>query len=640
MLSSGYWKTDVGQPATVPSCSNPAFNCLVVAASNGSAFTNAHDMAVSDAPFFQTDIENLSGSSINTSNCSSNCDKQVAQDANSALGGLWQSKANLLQTQWKLAVDPGGSQGSNAVGLYDSYNNSVVLDFQSSLNALEQGLQLETLTNQMNFVHAFSAPSLTNTCAANPPASCTSSGCTQIATWGGVPGTYFNVTQLGSSVTTESQALAAYNADQQQLESVYAARANQLVENALQVLVTDAPIAPQAFPTAPIPVTINGTTISLPPINYPAELGASLDKVPGGPARSPMLSLPQVAAGPWQAQGALYQYSALFDATKCAQSVQAFNNLYGTSGVPNGNLFNSTFPCPQLFPSGSTANMDGGYYDGDRIQPYYSTGSGIVLTGAMQANMRMCSPTSPSFDWYTPPSQNTGNAAGLTLGSWYLNCGNWNQITTIPITCFPYAHCPFNWSDAVASPQAWGQSQYYGTQSDYPDVGTHNHTLNDSNPNQDIYFFAAPNTGGYHASGGEPPLQMFSASVSGNLQFPTSLSAQTFTTPSGWLMAPTSPTSKQDTWWEGVISLPTTNQGSLTGGGHMGVFIPVGWTIYYAKRHTYRVGWEPEQGTTISQSGFTCTGWTCTTADGSEWNVANPSSSTSNTVDIELQQSS
>jgi hypothetical protein len=252
----------------------------------------------------------------------------------------------------------------------------------------------------------------------------------------------------------------------------------------------------------------------------------------------------------------------------------------------------------------------------------------------MQANMRMCSPTSPSFNWYTPPSQNTGNAAGLTLGSWYLNCGNWNQITTIPITCFPYAHCPFNWSDAVASPQAWGQSQYYGTQSDYPDVASHNHTLNNSNSSQEVYFFAASNTGDYYT--GEPSLRMFSESVTGNLQ--TLQGSQTLTDNLGYFVAPSSPTSNKNTWWEGVISLPTTNQGSLTGNGHMGVFIPVGWTIYFANRHTYRVGWEPEQGTTISQYGFTCTGWTCTTADGSEWNVANPSN-TSNTVDIELQQS-
>ena len=177
----------------------------------------------------------------------------------------------------------------------------------------------------------------------------------------------------------------------------------------------------------------------------------------------------------------------------------------------------------------------------------------------------------------------------------------------------------------MAAPQAWGQSQYYGTASDYPDVKTHNHTYSSDEGTYQLYLMGA-------GGAGAPTLQTFYSSVTGNQQNPTygvnpySLSPGIY----DWAInggdgvgIDTTLTSNSNSWYNGVVALPTTNQGSQTGTGHSGVFIPVGWIMYKPQNNEYLVGWQPQQNTTIAVSGFTCSGWTCTTADGSQWDVSN-----------------
>ena len=616
MINSGYW-----QYGNVPT---PDYT--VASASTGQNFSSAVDAATTGAPAFQSDIANLSGTTLDTSRCTAgNCDAQVAQSPNSQLANLFSSKAQALQTAWLNDISPGGSGGSNVVGNYDQYNNALSTDFQSSLNALQQGLQLETMSNQMNLQYA----------QANCNDPSTWKSCTQIPSWGDVPGTTFDVSRLPDSVTTWSGVVSAFNADQQQLTDVYGARVNRLFETTLQFITSDAPITPQVYPAAAIPATINGQQISVQPVTYAEELGAALPGVIAGPARTPLGSLPAAAAGSWQTSAALYQFSGLYDATQCAATVLAFNEA--TNGTqPASDVFPDSSSCPQVFGSGSAASMDGAYYDGDRVQPYYSTGSNIVLTGAMQANLRMCNASSPSFGWYTPPVQNTGNAAGLTSGTWYLNCGNWNRPAySGAFSCFPNAHCPTSWSDPEPSPWGWVPSQYYGSNGDYPGLAGHNHGLSNKSSVQILYLAGANSTGC------DTNLFTYYQSLEGNQ---TNLnygpSGDCLSTGTDVRLDFNSPTKNQNTWYQGVVALPTTNQGSQAGGNNLGVSIPVAWKLYYSSNNNYLLGWAPEQHTSMAQYGFTCSGWTCTTTDGAQWNVANPSGGYNNQVTIQLQSAS
>ena len=593
MINSDFWQYgDVPTP-----------DATVATAATGQNFQNAVGAANADAPAFQSDIANLSGTSLNVSKCTTgDCYQQVTQNPTSQVVGLWQSKAQLLQAAWLQAIGPGTASGSNAVPLYDSYNNSISSDFQSSLNALQQGLQLETLSNQMNLQYAQASCS--------DPSSWAS--CTQIPSWGAVPGTSFSVARLPVSATTWDDVINAYNADQKQLVQVYAARADQLLQNALQFLMTDGPIGPQAFPTSSSVVSVNGTSVTVPPVAYQKDLGAALPQVIGGPARTPLTSLPAALGGSWTSAAALYQFSALFDVNTCAASVHAFNEAPG-GPLPASQVFADPSSCPPVFTSSPTPSMDQAYYDGDRIQPYYASSAGIVLTGAIQANVRMCNPSAPAFGWYQPPIQYTGNAAGLVAGAWYLNCGNGAQITTNPITCFPDAHCPVSWNAEVASPWAWGESQYYGTPADYPDLKAQPFTIKNGESTQNVYFQGVFGTGPYTG------LVPFYESVSGSQHSATAITVNSkYYAETG--LAFSSPTSNQNTWYQGVTAIPTNNVSQVIGA--MGVFIPVGWILYYTAKGTYQVGVEPEQGTTIAEAGFTCSGLTCTTADGRQWTVS------------------
>jgi len=92
------------------------------------------------------------------------------------------------------------------------------------------------------------------------------------------------------------------------------------------------------------------------------------------------------------------------------------------------------------------------------------------------------------------------------------------------------------------------------------------------------------------------------------------------------------------------MPVPVANQSANVNSQAHGFFIPVAFTLQYSSGNTYTFGWQPMQNTTIATSGFTCGGWTCTVADGSVWNVANPTSGPSivasynNTVQIQMEQ--
>ena len=618
MLDVGFWQPgDVVAPGfTIDDATTPTHFQSAVQAVNPGSQTQ-----------FQLAIANLSGTLLQSSKCpGGSCAKQVLQNPNSQLVGLFNSKAAALQAQWKLNVGAGTASGSNVVAIYDDYNNALSDDYQSSLNSLQQGLTLEQLTNQMNFQYAFDNCSVTTSW----------SSCSQIASWGAIPGTSFSIANQPAG-STWNDAVIAYNTAQKQLFSVYKARTNRLASTTLQYLVSDVPFGPQSYPTGSLPVTIGSQQQSLPAVNYSKLIGAALPTVAGGPSQYPMLALPNAAGGTWQDDAVLYQFGALFSAQQCAAAV--LNNdgtdLLSTVVADPAN-------CPVLFTADGLGALNDSYYDGDSLQPYYASPSGIVLTGAMQVNLRLCNPASSMLTWYQPGASNINNAAGLTAGSWYLNCGNWATIGASGWTCFPNAHCPSAWQQS-SSTWNWVSSQYSGDESDYPDYQSHNHTLNTKSSQVAVYVVSGPAPYGQWTNA---PLEYFNSTSNIFFNYQLTCLCGTNYYANYQLVSVSAPTKNNKTALISVMPVPVASQstaGANTNSLAQGFFIPVAFTIQYSSGNTYTVGWQPMQNTTIATSGFTCDGWTCTVADGSVWNVANPSSIpnisiTSSRVAIQMQQ--
>ena len=614
MLNVGFWQPGdvVASGFTIDDATTPTHFQSAVQAVNPGSQTQ-----------FQQAIANLSGTSLLSSKCpGGSCAKQVLQNPNSQLVGLFNSKAASLQANWKLNVGAGTASGTNVVTIYDDYNNGLSDDYQSSLNSLQQGLTLEQLTNQMNFQYAF------DNCSA--PSSWSS--CSQIMSWGQTPGTSFSIAGQPAG-STWNDAVIAYKTAQKQLFSVYKARANRLASTTLQYLVSDVPFGPQSYPTGSLPVTVGSQQQSLPAVNYSKLIGAALPTVAGGPSQYPMMALPNAAGGTWQDDAALYQFGALYSAQQCAAAVldNDGTELLSTVVADPTN-------CPVLFATGGLGALNDSNYDGDVLQPYYASSSGIVLTGAMQVNLRLCNPSSSMLTWYQPGASNINNAAGLTAGSWYLNCGNWAKIGASGWTCFPNAHCPSAWQQS-SSTWNWVSSQYSGDESDYPDYQSHNHTLNTGSKVITAYVVSglAPAW-----QWGYPNPVWYAAST-------TNLSHSNYNTWNNanyWYSSINIPTKNNKTAVTGVMSVPVASQstaGANTNSQAQGFFIPVAFTLQYSSNNTYTFGWQPMQNTTIATSGFTCDGWTCTVADGSVWNVANPTgtsmvSNYNNSVQIQMEQ--
>jgi hypothetical protein len=575
----------------------PVPGATIAGSSSGQPFIATVAEASSASATFPGDLNDLSGSAIDVTACSTTaCPKSAfSPDLPSALVMLWTSEAQQLKAQAKLDR----AQGSNVVPLFDQYNNAITEQFQNSLGVLQQAYSLEAMVNQLNYDHA------TTDCTWGQ-----AKVCTMIGSFGGIPGTLYSyctttVNGVCPSTTIAAQT-TAYNQAQRQLAKVYSWRVSQLYATALGFLETDAPIAPQAYPTTTASGNIAGKTITSSPIAYSSLLGSSLPGLANVPA-SPLASLPAaVTSGgsTWESNGALYQFSGLYDANQCATSIIAANLADGATAPPPAT------PCSAIFLDGQGGAVDQASYTGDVLQPYTSQGGSVVLAGVEQANLLLCNPANAALGWYTPPVQNTGNAAGLVSGAWYLNCGNWATVTNTT-TCFPGANCPIGWSDP-ASGYSWLYSQYYffGTGS-YPGLSSANSVgLNDQH---DSGTNAAFN--GASGCGGSTNVAWFTTGV------PTPGSGSSSSASLG-TCGVTMYVQKGDSY-QGVTGLRAPNQAS----SQSGLAIPVGWNESQSGDNVTWT-WEPEQvpSSAIGTYGFTCTDLTCTMVDGSQWTLSDAGS--------------
>lgn len=633
------------------------------AATTPSTFQAAMSMA-SDASSFTQNLNDMSGSQVPVTKCpDGGCANVVQSSPSSALLQMWDSKAQTLLKAWQAAQDAGGSAGSNVVGLYDEYNNSIIADYAQSLSTLQQSFQMEYMVNQMNLYHAQQACQGSTT------------DCQQIDSFGMVPGTSYSFNTLGSAVSENSQ-IKAYNKAQKQLAATYASRLNTLYVNTLNYMASDVPVAPQAYPTSPASYPVGGKIVTSPnPIDYSTQVGASLPSVAYGPARTPMLQLPDViATADWTSQGVLYQFQGLRDVNKCVKSVAEYN--YGpTAG--QGNPFTNA-SCPPIFSLSNGKALNQGYYDGDRIQPYtswtvpplqiwftvtLSTGevctvqaeltcsftgqplgpaptatvtasNGAVptdvqvqtyqtsqskqlvsvtwqpgpepaaamrLAGNMQVNLRLCDATDPDLTWFQPGPNNAGNAAGLVEGRTYLSCGNWGEIATGE--CFPGAHCPLGWSQLAPAPNSYVTSQYYQTANSYPNTTS----------GFDPVLLYSNNQISYNGSNWMAAVQFMGTPGQAFQGSGVSFDAGSGT----WYFDEVSDDSS--TWKYAVSGLPTGNAANKPGGRFN---VPVQVAYWDESKSNSYASFIPRQDAQMDVDGFECTGNSCTVADGSTYSFS------------------
>lgn len=573
MKNLGFWNSNY---SAIPGAS-------ISGSSSGQTFLTTVSASTSEAATFADSLNSLSGSAVDVMACSTTACPQSAVTTNpsSSLVMLWSSEAQQLEATAALAR----SQVTNVVPLFDQYNNTIVEQFQNSLGVLQQAFSLEAMVNQLNYDHA------TTDCSWGQ-----SKECTNIDSFGGVPGTWYSYCQTLTdgacpSTSTETE-ITAYNQAQYRLAQVYVWRVGLLFETAMSFLFTDAPISPQYYPATTASGTIAGRTVTSGPIPYAAMIGSALTGLGGIDAASPMASLPAAVYGggsSWQANAVLYQYSGIFDANGCANGIMAANQSGGASAPPPSN------PCPPaIFLTGQGGPVDQSSYTGNVLQPYSNMSGSVNLAGQLQANLLMCDPGAASLTWYSPPAQNTGNAAGLSMGQWYLNCGNWATITNATY-CFPGASCPLGWQDPVSG-DPWLESQYYSWSTPQSNVFQMNFSIGGNGVN----FAGAGNCG-------STDVVLYSSSPPG----------------SGYNGAPgtcyTSMSILNSNTMSGVTGMRTSNQ---AGGGN-GLQIPIMWSQTYSSKDYSNWSWEPQQvpSTSIGTYGFTCSGQTCTMVDGSQWTV-------------------
>ena len=604
MIKLGFWKQTLEGIA-------PVAGATIAGSSSGTPFSDVQQAANSQAPAFESQLDDLAGSNMNYSTCTDpGCPGYVVLDPSSALLQLWVAEAQQMEEDAQQNVN----DQTNVVTLFDQYNNAIVNQYQTSLGAIQQAFTLEAMVNQLNYDHATS--------------SCTwgqASVCGMISSFGGVPGTsyqYCGSLSAGSScpTTTLAEQTQAYNTAQKALALVYAWRVQALLDAALGFIFTDAPIGAQSYPDTAIAKTVDSESL-LSVVNYAGLLGSLLPSL-AGVQGTPLGNLPDaVSSGStWEADGALYQFSGLNNINGCANAILDANDAPGAA-----TQLPPTNPCPPpIFQTSANGPVNQGVYSGGQLQPYTSQSGTLALSGVLQLNLRLCNPTNPQLTWYSPPASNSGNDAGLVLGQWYLDCGNWAQIGQPGWTCFSGGGCPAAWGNP-SSTWTWVESQYFGDSSSYPEVVSHNMTLQDGNSNNNVWaYFGSDDHGGNGSPWGT---QVYFVNPS---MKPTSTSVGSYSTSSSSLGDITSygtdfvmefpVPAKNKTTAQGVIAIPGLNQSNSSG---LGFSVPVAFNLQYLSKKASIFGWQPEQNTTIADSGFTCNGWTCTVADGSQWVFAN-----------------
>ncbi|RTL10128.1 MAG: hypothetical protein EKK54_12065 [Neisseriaceae bacterium] len=253
-----------------------------------------------------------------------------------------------MYTQLENDVPQQGKAGSNYVERINQYNQSLMFILQSAYNSLQGAYSIEQTNNYLNFLAAVNAyqNKVTNF--------------TQIDSYEGNSAITFKVA-TSTAPTDYNSLLDDYVNKQNNLQMLFAVRANIMFNTVMQYIVSDKPLTSLSLPALPTQYNVNGKTYS-----YEVAL-PDYSKMYPTPHRTSELS--RLPAGNWKESSVLYSWNG-------------YSNYYVCNGV-NGS--NSDKNCALNPPAES------GFYDGDKLS--------VKILAPATANLPASSQTI-STDWY------------------------------------------------------------------------------------------------------------------------------------------------------------------------------------------------------------------------------------------------
>lgn len=379
-----------------------------------------------NATEYYQQLTNITGTSFPTGSCT-DCYESVSKNLNTTYINLLTSASQALNTNMTnaLHVNP----NKNLIPMLDDYNNTIVSYYLQSMYALQAAYHILYLTNYLNYNQS-------------------TLGTIYLPDVLGVPGTYYSASTNGMFGTKN----AAYNSAQKSLTLFFAALVNQTYQNTISYIVTDAPVGVQVYPDTQQIQYINesGQTESGGVINYSQLVGSALNIDSATPylyaalnayASTSMVGSYSALETNLESLNFInYQYGGLRNVATCIQSINSYNESYGTNGTIESALANPA-ACPSILADINGDWVNQSVFNGNTIQPYYesTTQQLPALTGAVTNNINplACNYNSVgstgnvinpwSMYLYTPQSDLP--SLGIT-GQSYLMCGNW-QTTNV-----------------------------------------------------------------------------------------------------------------------------------------------------------------------------------------------------------------
>lgn len=370
-----------------------------------------------NATEYYQQLTNITGTSFPTGSCT-DCYESVSKNLNTTYINLLTSASQALNTNMTnaLHVNP----NKNLIPMLDDYNNTIVSYYLQSMYALQAAYHILYLTNYLNYNQS-------------------TLGTIYLPDVLGVPGTYYSASTNGMFGTKS----AAYNSAQKSLTLFFAALVNQTYQNTISYIVTDAPVGVQVYPDTQQIQYINesGQTESGGVINYSQLVGSALNIDSATPylyaalnayASTSMVGSYSALETNLESLNFInYQYGGLRNVATCIQSINSYNESYGTNGTIESALANPA-ACPSILADINGDWVNQSVFNGNTIQPYYesTTQQLPALTGAVTNNINplACNYNSvgslPAWNMYmyTPTSW----IASLGIpGVPYLMCGNW-----------------------------------------------------------------------------------------------------------------------------------------------------------------------------------------------------------------------
>jgi len=297
---------------------------------------------------------------------------------------------------------------NNVVPLFDQYNNALIALYYQSIVALQQAYSVEQLVNLYNYNRYLAdqcvrgeVDPLDASDSCNALVGQEFLGTKSIGSFGMVAGTRYAFDMdrgcNGPRPQSDDQEAhaQAFDCAQRQLALLYAQRSNLNWQALLSFVLTDSPVAPQAYPTGSIAFPESLELAALrqwnqdvegggpgSPLDYENLMGRSLPEFMLG-ARTPLDLFKRIAGEQtktfysrdlasfdytWTDDSVIYQAYQIGDAATCVNTLLRYN-AGDNPDVTLDNVFTEYADCPSIFASHDGAPLNSGMFDGITVQP-------------------------------------------------------------------------------------------------------------------------------------------------------------------------------------------------------------------------------------------------------------------------------